>query len=767
MAPRLIAPSPYAQVESSIGAVEAVALMAMGRFRGLQDLTGAHEGIPDLECVPTDADWEWQFAGAIWDWATTDSLHSLKSVRQGAPDCRGAAASGVLLACALRRQERHDQALAVLNTLAGCEAMEPVDRGWALIQRARIHTDLDDFDAARSDAIEAQHIFIADQDDPMVSALKASAAWTLYHTSNIHEGGAVSADPESDDEQEKDWREASRQLLVASDTTVSWWRSQHVALGLSREQDRSFESWTEDDPATHWGGGPMPETELFAAELNADLTGEHRTWREVSARRGLQTLMRAASSPDEVSELSTGLDALRRSGDSRRLTQAVKHSARVGPLLPLVTAMNNIPATGWTRTTALANLEVLALGGDLIDEASADKLLEGCARAACGETTDLGCTTGEGYISVPHYGTQAAAGLLPAASDAMHTRLARWLATLPEMPPAHFRRGLEQALNHLDYAVVQPADRAALRGLTERDDAQLSAAVNGWFEANGDPVALAVLKQAALEGDVHALSEITSDTAFSDQEAAVLIETLEQRVLQTHSEALAGRWYTGSPPSCYGLARCNLLFPNVARWQAVLDVFGEPSAYIGDKRAICDAISRLPQTLPPQVHAQLDSLVDFAEANFASVSPGSTPGGMALLLKNALGLIDGADLDAAATRLVFGSPLERRDASVVLRTADCSNRDLLLHVLAHDSAFAVRQSASRTVGYIVASGTTDAAGVLAWKIANGDGRELPLALIRGIAAAATSEHHPVASDIAELLAGHASAAIRRHAERLL
>ena len=43
----------------------------------------------------------------------------------------------------------------------------------------------------------------------------------------------------------------------------------------------------------------MPETELFAAELNADLTGEHRTWREVSARRGLQTLMRAASSSDE------------------------------------------------------------------------------------------------------------------------------------------------------------------------------------------------------------------------------------------------------------------------------------------------------------------------------------------------------------------------------------------------------------------------------------------------------------------------------------
>ena len=104
---------------------------------------------------------------------------------------------------------------------------------------------------------------------------------------------------------------------------------------------------------------------------------------------------------------------------------------------------------------------------------------------------------------------------------------------------------------------------------------------------------------------MHALSEIASDSAFSDQEAAALIETLEQRVLKTHSEALAGRWNTGSPKSCYGLARCNLLFPNVARWQAVIDVFGEPSAYIEDKRAICDAIATLPQTLPPQVRAQL------------------------------------------------------------------------------------------------------------------------------------------------------------------
>ena len=559
--------------------------------------------------------------------------------------------------------------------------------------------------------------------------------------------------------------EAFRGLLVASDMTVSWWRSQHVARGLSREQDSSFESWAEVDASMYLGGGPMPETELFAAEFNADMSGEHRTWRALSARRGQQTLMRAASSPDETGKLGEGLDALRRSGDSRHLIQAVKHLVSTGPLKPLVAAMNNIPTSGWTRTTALANFETLALAGDLIEQEAADELLEGCARAACGDTTDLGCTTGDGYINIPHYGTQAAAALLSAASDVMHTRLAGHLARLPDLPPAFFRRGVERALNCLDYAHVSPADRAALRGLTERGDAQLSTAVYGWFASHDDLDALTALKQAALEGDMDALSAIDSATAFDAHEAAAVIEALEQRVQHAHSEALADRWNTGSGQSCYALARWNLLFPNAARWQVVVDVFGEPSVCIEDKRAICDAIAPLPHALPAEVRNQLAALVDSAATNSHLFWPGSEAGGMAIRLKIALGLIDGNDIDAAITRLVFGSRLARQDASAVLRTAHCANRVLLLNILAHDTDFAVRCCAANTVGHLAAADTNDVVASLAWEIARSDGRQLPLALVDGISSAA-AELGAVASPIPVYLAGHPSAAIRNQANRL-
>ena len=772
VAPRLIVPDPYKHSEGSIEAAEAAALLAMGRFRDLKQLAEAHDDVPDPECVPSEAGWGWQFVGAIWDWATTGSLDGLVSVHQNSPDFRGATASGVLLACGLLRQERHTEATAVLDSLARCDAMNAVDRGWTLVQRARIHTDRGDFAAAQSDATDAQRTFFGDADDPTVSALKTSAAWVLYIVADAMRYEPEPCAPESEAEFEKAQREretaqqeAFRDLLAASDTTVSWWRSQHIARGLSREQDSSFESWAEHGSPTYLSGGQTPETELFAAEFNADMTGEHRTWRALSARRAQQTLMSAASSPDETDRLGEGLDALRRSGDSRRLTQAVKRLVSAGPLKPLVAAMNNIPISGWTRTTALANFETLALAGDLVEQAAADELLEGCARAACGDTTDLGCTTGDGYISVPHYGTLAAATLLSAASDVMHTHLAGHLARLSDLSPAFVGHGLEQALNWLDYAHVSPEDRASLRGLAERGDAQLSAAVHGWFESNNDSDSLDALKQAALRGDMDALSAINNVTAFDAHEAAALIAILDQHVQQAHSEALAGTLNSGSRRSFYGLARCNLLFPDAARWQAVVDVFGEPKICIEDKRAICDAIAPLPERLPAETRSQLASLVDFAAANSRSFFPGSEAGGMAIRLKIALGLMDGNGIDAAVTKLVFGSRLERCDASAVLRTADCANRGLLLNVLAHDTDFAVRYHAANAVGYLDAGGTNDAIGALAWELARSDGRQIPVALIDGISAAA-ARLGGVTSAIPEFLAEHPSAAIRIRAKRL-
>ena len=653
----------------------------------------------------------------------------------------------------------------MLDGVVGCDDLDPVDYGWALVQRARIRTDLSDSDAARADAVEAQRILSGDRDDITVSALAASAAWCLYSTAAARRYHPDPTDSASDVDRATEQWEAFGDLVAAADTTVSWWRSQDIASGLSREQDTSFASWAEDDPTSYVGGSPMPEVKLFAAELNADITAEHSTWRALSARRAQQTLMRAASSPDEAGELVEGLDGLRRSGDSRHLTKAIQHLVTVGPMAPLAAAMDKLPVSGWTQTTALANFKSLAAAGDLIVETRADELIEQCARAACGDTTDLGCTAGEGYFSLPAYATSAAAGLLPSASSAMHAPFASHLARLPDVPPESFRRGLDQALAYLDYAQVGQADRRALRDLAERGHAQLRATVLGWFAAHGDASALGELKQAAIEGDIEALSAINSDTAFNDQEATALVATLEQRVQKTRSEALAGRWNSGSPDSSYALARCNLLFPNAARWGAVIDLFGESHAFIEDKRAICDAIAVLPGALPPETRDGLVPLIGAAATDFKAAWPGTEPGGMALRLKVTLGLVNRTNIEAAVVQLVFGTRQERRDASLVLREAPCVNRELLLNVLLRDTDFAVRYCAAETVGYLAGVERNDATVALARDLARRDGRQLPLALIRGISAATVAPSQ-MNIGILALLTEHASAAIRIQARQL-
>ncbi|MFV1992153.1 MAG: DUF4365 domain-containing protein, partial [Acidimicrobiales bacterium] len=333
VAPRLVAPHRNVGSHKPLNATEAIALLAQGRFRDLKQSAERHASVPDPEATSSSTDWGWRFVAAFWDWATTDSVDQLRIAFDCAPDKTTKAASGVLLSCALLRLERHGDALTLLDGLVEGDALGPVDHGWVLVQSARARSEVGDVAGARSDAIEAQRNFVGDADDVTVSALAAAATWLLFST----------ADPMSGDFGE---------MMMAGDTAVSWWRSQTISTGLNEATTTHFRTWAEDT-SHRWVFEDIESMNLFAAELSADLTGEHGTWRAVSALGAKQRLMNAAAAGDETGELVEGLDSLRRSGDDKSLQLALLHLVQTGPIEAVALAVNKIPPVDrWTHTTA-------------------------------------------------------------------------------------------------------------------------------------------------------------------------------------------------------------------------------------------------------------------------------------------------------------------------------------------------------------------------------------------------------------------------------
>ena len=404
IAPRLIAPHPNAGYGKVIDSVEGLALLTQGRFSDLEEFAEEHPDVPRPETANVSSDWTWRFVGAIRNWARTDSVHQLNEVYASAPTTEAKAASGVFLACTLGRTEQHLSALTALDDLLSEDDLPPIDHGWALVQRSRIRAETGEVPGAREDAVAAQRSFLGDADDVTVSALASAAAWLLFETASFEDQDVA-------------------ELLTASDTAVSWWRSGTISSALTATESARYRSWAEDSSVSLYTVEPGAWG-LFAAELSADIAGEQSRWRAASALRARNRLMSASTSREEVSELVEGLDALRRSGDNRSLTLAMDRLHSVGPLRALSETVNTIPLSSWTYTTALSNFEALAVAGDLMDEQRASQLLIRSIQLLNGDSGDL-LARAQHTFHVPIYTLKAVIGLLPAVAKPMHEVVAR------------------------------------------------------------------------------------------------------------------------------------------------------------------------------------------------------------------------------------------------------------------------------------------------------------------------------------------------------
>ena len=770
IAPRLVAPHPNS--EEPINAVEGVALLALGRFGDLKNRSRRHQEVPDPEDPDAAGDWGWRFVAAIWDWALTDSVSSLEAVFESTPDRSSAAASGVFVACALARLQRHRDAAAVLTSLVEDEEMDSVDRAWVLVQRTRFSVEIGDLESCRDDALQARELLAGHSGDVTASEIATAAERHLFITSPMEDHDHESA-------------------VAVSDTQVSWWRSQLAGWGLASAVNAGFRQWAQELSITIVAVGNQNHggLELFGAALCADLVGEHVAWETFTSLRARLRIQHATGSNNEKNELTEGLDALLRSGDVNSLRLAFRYLMLNGPIDTVVPVVSRIGVdrwtsaivpTGstakpgdihasrvdaWTRTTVSTNFAALEIAGDLLSEDTVGEMLVWMSHIADDGITEFTeCYRPEVLVGFAVY--KAMASLMPAAAPDTHNSIAEFIATQSSNLPDVIARDLAKQLDWLIIHSVEDSGRSALTETAFGEQSYIGTRILGWLAANGVTEARDCLKSQATEGDLAAFYELTDVKLLSDVEAAALISVLDERTQKILSEVREGRYNSGSVDTLRALVFLNLKFPDKARWPVVHEVLSEPLAIADQKSAMCiqlatqaDLVSTSERKL---IIANLDAIATAREGFWSRTDMA----GADIVVAVALGAINADEADSAVTRLALGSRQHRTNAALLLGLGYCPCMRPILTQLIHDPHPLVRLEAALSIGKLVARTSDMLTAKLARHVAHSNSVYLPNKLISGL----FFDPPPLNDTSEELvthLQGHPAARIRRRAEDLM
>ena len=748
IAPWLVAPHPNS--EGSIAAAEGVALLAQGRFRGLKNRSDQNEDVPDPADPGAAVEWGWRFVAAIWDWATTDSTALLEAVFESALDTRSAAASGVFVACALARLERHRDAVEVLTPLADDDEMDPIDRAWVLVQRARVSVELGKSQDCHADAAQARDLLTGHGNDITANAIVAAAAWQQYMIAPAEDGDHLG-----------DYLA----VTAAIDNSASRWRWQRAGLGLANAVEAGFRQWAQELSITIGGSRDHGEAELFGAEVCADLAGDHSAWKTFTSLRARLRIQHAAESSNETNELIEGLDALLCSGDDKNLKLALGSLLWDGPIDVAASIVSRIGAGGWTRTTVPTRFAALETAGDLLGEDAAGEMLAWVSHIA-GDGIGEFLNRYQPAVTVDFAAYRAMAGVTPAAAHTAHSSIAAFVAAQRTDLPDVMARHLASQLDWLDFHSVDDASRSALSQTASTQESYIGTRILGWFAANGDTEALGRLKSQATEGDLDALAELADVELLSNTEAAALISVLDERAREMLSEMRQGRYNTGSINTLDALTLLNLQFPDTARWSVVHEVLNEPLALADQKSTMCIRLAALSDLMPASerdlIVANLDAITIAKEGFW----PGTNMAGADIIVAVALGAMDLDEADAAVTQLSLGSHQQRENAAKLLGLGHCPGMRAILTQLIRDPHPPVRLEAARSIGKLAARTPDALSAELARHVALSNGMYLPRALLGGLSLD-SAPLNDTSEELATHLQDHLSARIRRQAGLLL
>ncbi len=723
LVPRLVAPHPDAFVEQ-LTPPQAIAMLMQARLNELSHYAERLQDVPVVHAAGDSASWSWRFFAALAQRVTKDDVEALRTPLEDAPDPAARAAAAATFSSGLIQDGRPGDALAILADALKTDGLSAVDDAWLRVQRARALVDLGEVQDAHREARAVQAIRLQAPDDVTATALQGIAAGVLFGT------GA--------------WGELKLEVVIeGADRVANWWRTETMARGTRAMTERVFKEWARDTARTI-GASDEANNQLYVAALSAGHIGDHGAWRQLSSLLGRDTLVRLKRASDPQRAVD-GIQTLRRAGDVEALKLAVRRLANDGPAIAVRSAGESVHLQRSTRTTLTADLEFVAVGGDLVDLATAHRAVDWIAERLDKPKSFLElqprggpksvaplieCLAGV-VKSVPERGLALAQRHL--AASLRDDEFVAWSKVLLEVPDGFWSEETVEPIWQLQ--IVQSSRlRWPFLGLRSAYDAgareTLLAATR-----DGSHDALAYLKQRT-----------PLDALDRDVVHAVLPDLL-RRLENIRAKAREGRASLGSADPGEDLALILGHHPDSVPMNALLDFLDDPRVARRSKGGALVALGHHVDSLT-SVRARL---LKIAERVSKTVSPLDDPifdpdiAGHAGYLA---GRLDPASAPARVTELARG-PVRQRKWAAYLAASSPSTSAALLAFAADDHPVVRAAAASAAIDVLDDDPENRLAEAVVRNAAEDPGR-LP-----ALAVAATA-----LTDVHEVLLSHVSAEVR-------
>lgn len=532
-----------------------------------------------------------------------------------------------------------------------------------------------------------------------------------------------------------------------------------MSYGLSAHLSEQFRSWSKD-VSIRIGGSDTAHKRLLSAALLASCAGDHDGWRGAIGALAEHFLVTTGPT-DDPDRVAGRLTLLRLSGDSKSTGRATRHIVHSGPTMAARIAASSVDLSRSTRTTALADIELLTAAGDVLEPARADEICA-WALAMLQEPQAYLERARPTFIVLYKIIDLLKAMVWTLSEDALHNVIDYFL----DQPPVT-DDGTAQTLARLIHTIPASAWRESDRQrAANRCDGDASYLREAFLRVAAPAVVESreQILQQARAGELIAFEAIDDVRTLPSNAVNALTDRLCGVIDNLIDDAAKGAYSFGGLDPGEALTLLGVWHPSSGRWDRIEALLTAPSVRPQQQSGALQVLAIHGAMLADPIKKQLVEAVSALRNREPVRTFFDDDEDIRGLAAEARAALTDEVVRESLIRELLGGDTVHRAASVriIERFGDKADSELLL-ALAGDSNETVRDAALRGLSrLVVADRASEGVTTILSQVLASGGRGSAAAVLSGLQ---TPSGGPAASQLLTIGAQHASAQIRNIASR--